>query len=85
MHGVTQGRGLGFGFAEKLILHACDILLIFFKREEVRKRAYMEVFGPGGDTSIPPVPLLKNTLATLGIPTQHSSASRNPSSGIFLN
>ena len=75
---------MGFGFAEKLILHACDTLLIFFKREEVRKKVYMEVFGPGGDTSIPPVPLLKSTLATLGIPTQHSPASRNPSSRIFL-
>ena len=85
MHGVTQGRGLGFGFAEKLILHACDILLIFFKREEVQKRVYMYVFGPGGDTSIPPVLVLKSTLATLGIPTQHSPAFRNPSSRIFLN
>ena len=43
------------------------------------------MFGPGGDTSIPPVPVLKSTLPLFGISTQYSPTSQNPSSGIFLN
>ena len=58
--------------------------VIFLGKEKVRKE-YISFyrFGPGGDTSIPLVPVLNSTLATLGITTQHNPTSQKPSSGIL--
>jgi len=76
---------LGFGFAEKLIFNAC-VKSCYFSLKEGRyeKSIFHYVgFGPGGETSIPPVTVPKGTLPHFGIPTQFCPTSRHPSSGFY--
>ena len=64
MHGVRQGRARVY-FAEKLLFNAC-VKFCYFSLEKKRyeKNIYilLYIFGPGGDTSIPPILMLNSTL-----------------------
>jgi len=78
---------LGVGFAEKLIFNAC-VKSFYFSLKEGRyeKSIFHYVgFGPGGETSIPPVPVPKSTQPHFGISTQFCPTSQHPSSGFYSN
>jgi hypothetical protein len=65
-------------FAEKLLLmHEYEFAKFLSKEERYEKSMFHYIgFGPWGDTSILPVPMLKSTLPHIGITTQHCPISR---------
>ena len=59
--GVKARKGFGFIFAEILsLMQGCVICYVIFEMREDKNKSLMSCetngFGPGGDTSIPPVP-----------------------------
>ena len=62
MHGVRKGRARVY-FAEKLLFNACVKFCYFsLEKKRYKKNIYISFFrfGPGGDTSIPLVPVLNS-------------------------
>ena len=57
-------------------MHECEFAIFLLKEERYEKNMfYYKGFGPGEDTSIPPVPVLNSTLATLSKATHALKAA----------
>ena len=67
---ARQRKALGL-FCEKAVFNACVKSCYVSLEEKIYDKSifHYKGFGPGGDTSIPPVLVLKSTLPHFGIST----------------